>query len=711
MSDDTSSGLNRSSTFRRDGAILNDTYVIERLIKAGGMGQVYRGRRLDDELAVAIKIIKPEFLNDRAALSFFQREAEALRELTRDGGSDAIVQFHAFDEERGTQRKFLVMEYVDGPSLSERMRTRPLDHEEVVTLAHRVASGLLAAHERGIIHRDLSPDNILLSNSRLDQAKIIDLGVARMRDSDTTTFLGFAGKNNYASPEQVGLYGGKAFEKSDVYSLALVLAAAARGEAMDMAGNLAEVVRKRQSVPDLTEFDARLRPLLEPMLEPDPDRRWSMRDIIDWCERQAGGQAVAQAAPITPRSGPQAPDAGSRREPPPIIVPSASTLAQPAPRPSRSRMPVIVGATVAMLAAGGVGGWMFVTSQSTIQRVDPEAERLRQEAATREAERQRQEAAAREADRQRQEAATQEAERQRQEAATRDAERQRQEAAARDADRQRQEAAARDAERERQEAAAKEAERQRQEAAARDAERQRQDAAAREAERLRLEAAAREAERLRQEAAKEDERLRQEAERLRQETSRLQQEALAREAERQRQEAAAKEVERLRLEEERKRQEAAAAKPAFDPKDREVIREMQALLKTVGCYFGGVDGSEGPMTNRARDAAISRLRLTVPGVSEALLTALRQDAARPNVTREPLCPRPQNPPPLPNPPVNGNGPGSNTPSGVVTSSGPTVVPSNGGSGPGPVGTPGPAPESGNSGSSKPRTDPGGFVRF
>lgn len=364
MSGETSSGLDRS-TFRRDGAILNDTYVIERLIKAGGMGQVYRGRRVDDGLTVAIKIIKPEFLNDRAALSFFQREAEALRELTRGGGSDAIVQFHAFDEEFGTGRKFLVMEFVDGQSLSERMRTRPLDHEEVVTLAHRVAGGLLAAHERGIIHRDLSPDNILLSDNRLDQAKIIDLGVARMRDSDTTTFLGFAGKNNYASPEQVGLYGGKAFEKSDVYSLALVLAAAARGEAMDMAGNLAEVVRKRQSVPDLTEFDARLRPLLEPMLEPDPEKRWSMREIIGWCEAPSRGQAPA-AVPVASRQGPQAPDAGSRREPPAMIVPSARTLEQPVPRPSPNRTPVIVGATVALLLAGAVGGYMFVTSQPPI---------------------------------------------------------------------------------------------------------------------------------------------------------------------------------------------------------------------------------------------------------------------------------------------------------------------------------------------------------
>jgi len=369
MSDGSSPDLNQSGTFRRDGAILNGQYVIERLIKAGGMGQVYRGRRLADDAVVAIKIIKPEFLSNPTALSFFVREAEALRELTRGGGIDAIIEFHAFDEEEGTRRRFLVMEYVDGPSLSERMRAGPLNYEEVLTLCRRVAGGLQVAHTKGIIHRDLSPDNILLSHNDLASAKIIDLGVARMRDSDTTTFLGFAGKNNFASPEQVGLFGGKAFEKSDTYSLGLVLAAAARGEALEMAGNLADVVRKRQSVPDLSAFDARLRPLLEKMLEPDPATRWSMGDVIAWCDRQT--QEKVQPPEAAEQPTVLAADRGPPRKPPPGgPVPSGPG----GERKGRNRLPLVAGVGVLALLAGVGGGFWFIISQDTIQPVGPVAQ-------------------------------------------------------------------------------------------------------------------------------------------------------------------------------------------------------------------------------------------------------------------------------------------------------------------------------------------------
>ena len=92
----------------------------------------------------------------------------------------------------------------------------------------------------------------------------------------------FAGKYNFVSPEQLGLYGGEVTEQSDIYSLGLVMAAVLRGEPLDMSGSQVEVIEKRRSAPDLAAVDPSLRPVLESMLQPDPrDRPRGMQDIAD----------------------------------------------------------------------------------------------------------------------------------------------------------------------------------------------------------------------------------------------------------------------------------------------------------------------------------------------------------------------------------------------------------------------------------------------
>ncbi|TIT05571.1 MAG: serine/threonine protein kinase, partial [Mesorhizobium sp.] len=83
----------------------------------------------------------------------------------------------------------------------------------------------------------------------------------------------FAGKYNYVSPEQLGLYGGEVSEQSDIYSMGLVLAAALRGNPLDMSGSQLEIVEKRRTVPDLSDIDADFREIIEAMLQPDPKHR------------------------------------------------------------------------------------------------------------------------------------------------------------------------------------------------------------------------------------------------------------------------------------------------------------------------------------------------------------------------------------------------------------------------------------------------------
>ncbi|NNM74646.1 serine/threonine-protein kinase [Enterovirga aerilata] len=267
---------------------LNEIYEIDSLLATGGMGEVYRGHAIETGDEVAIKTIRPEFAQNAAALALFKREASALRNLYHE----AIVRYFVFSIDRGLP--YLAMEFVEGKSLSEFLQKGPLNLEQLRVLQKRLASGLQAAHELGIIHRDVSPDNIILPGENLARAKIIDFGIARSGQGEGTVIgSGFAGKFSYVSPEQLGLFGGNVTAQSDIYSLGLVLAEAALGKAIDMGHSHVDVIEKRRRVPDLTGVDPRFRPLLQRMLQPNPkDRPASMSEVVEWAP--SGGRRGAR---------------------------------------------------------------------------------------------------------------------------------------------------------------------------------------------------------------------------------------------------------------------------------------------------------------------------------------------------------------------------------------------------------------------------------
>ncbi len=252
------------------GAVLSHTYRIDKLLARGGMGEVYRASHVKLDTKHAIKIMLPELAKDPKVIDLFTREAAVLRNVRNEAvvGYDGVV----CDEEG---HLYLIMEFVDGPALSAVLKDGPLSVQDVIMLRDRLAMGLGAAHETGVIHRDMSPDNVILPGGRLENAKIIDFGIAKLADPEARTVIGgdFAGKYSYASPEQLGLYGGNVDARSDIYSVGLVLAAAAVGRPLDMGKTHMSVLEARRTVPDLSDVPAALRDEIAWMLEPSPDDR------------------------------------------------------------------------------------------------------------------------------------------------------------------------------------------------------------------------------------------------------------------------------------------------------------------------------------------------------------------------------------------------------------------------------------------------------
>ena len=317
----------------RVGTQLSGIYELDERIASGGMGEVYRGHNIETGDTVALKIVLPEFARDPTILSLFRKEAHILNDLSHD----AIVRYHVFTIDPGIRRPYLAMEFVNGESLFDVMRRGAMPAEDVRKLCHRVASGLSAAHEGGTVHRDLSPDNIILPGGRVDRAKIIDFGIARSAKVGGETLIGgrFAGKYNYVSPEQLGLYGGEVSERSDIYSLGLVLAAVLRGKPLDMGGSQFEIVEKRRSVPDLSGIDDDFRPMIEAMLQPDPRNRPAGMAEIARATRDDTGDGIERA--LRPGSlGDEATARPQTQHPPPSVPWAASS-------PSQDRTPSSAG--------------------------------------------------------------------------------------------------------------------------------------------------------------------------------------------------------------------------------------------------------------------------------------------------------------------------------------------------------------------------------
>ena len=216
-------------------------YRVERMLGQGGMAAVYLAHDSELDRAVAIKVLAEHLANDEAFRQRFLREARMAAKLSHPN----IV--HVYDQGDEDGRPFIVMEYVDGPTLGEELkRTGPLPPARVVDLALQICGGLEHAHASGLVHRDVKPGNLLLRED--GTVKIADFGIARAAQATKLTQIGSVlGTAAYLAPEQAA--GETVTAAADIYSLGCVLFELLTGRTPYVFESLPELVVKQREEP------------------------------------------------------------------------------------------------------------------------------------------------------------------------------------------------------------------------------------------------------------------------------------------------------------------------------------------------------------------------------------------------------------------------------------------------------------------------------
>ncbi len=255
----------------RDGIFLSKRYEVLSKIGAGGMADVYKGRDTMLNRYVAIKVLKKEYREDESFVSKFRSEAQAAAGLMNPN----IVNVYDVGSDRGLY--YMVMELVEGITLKEYIEKKGrLSHREVISIAIQMCNGIGAAHAAGLVHRDIKPQNIMISKD--GKVKVTDFGIAKAVTSNTIS-TNAMGSVHYTSPEQAR--GGYSDAKSDIYSIGITLYEMVTGRVPFDGESTVEVAMKH------------LQQEITPPSEYVPNIPYSLEQIILKCTQKNGERRYA----------------------------------------------------------------------------------------------------------------------------------------------------------------------------------------------------------------------------------------------------------------------------------------------------------------------------------------------------------------------------------------------------------------------------------
>src|ERR1700719_3177012 len=297
-----------------DGTISH--YRILEKLGAGGMGVVYKGLDTRLDRTVALKFLPDNLDQDPHALERFRREAHAASALNHPG----ICTIYDVGEE--DHRSFIVMEFIDGETLSQHIQRQPLSVEHILDLGIQIADALDVAHARGIIHRDIKASNIFVT--KRGQAKVLDLGLAKLlpkelphldssdsssRQSQEVSLVGvISGTPAYMSPEQIR--GDDLDARTDIFAFGLLLHEMATGQQAfggRTGGVIIESILTRAPVSIRTEnpqIPLRLEEIISKCLEKDRTQRYAtaaaVRSDLQQLIREVESGTVSRSVALTP---------------------------------------------------------------------------------------------------------------------------------------------------------------------------------------------------------------------------------------------------------------------------------------------------------------------------------------------------------------------------------------------------------------------------
>jgi len=318
------------------GELIAGRYELEKLVGSGGMSNVFRAHDSLLERTVALKILHEQYTRDEDYVERFRREARAVAQLAHPNIVTVI--------DRGEQdgRQYIVFEFIEGDNLKEIVARGPVPVRDAIGLTLQVARALSFAHERGLVHRDVKPQNVLLNED--GQAKVTDFGIARSLDVHGVTQTGTVlGTSDYIAPEQAR--GQKVNPKTDIYSLGAVLYELLTGDVPFAGDNFVAVAMRHVNEPAPSVLEhrpdcpLRLDLAVQRAMAKDPaDRFESMDDFVielEACLAEVDGRGDEGATMIVPPARRR-----RRRVPRSRRAPAAGTL-------------LLAGVIAAAIAVGG----------------------------------------------------------------------------------------------------------------------------------------------------------------------------------------------------------------------------------------------------------------------------------------------------------------------------------------------------------------------